>query len=30
MITTEAMVDDAPKKDEPAIPAGDGMGVMDF
>lgn len=33
MITTEAMVADAPKKDEPAMPAGGGvggMGGMDF
>ncbi|AMV06763.1 chaperonin GroEL [Xanthomonas citri] len=30
MITTEAMVADAPKKDEPALPAGGGMGGMDF
>ncbi|WP_040145403.1 chaperonin GroEL [Xanthomonas citri] len=28
MITTEAMVADAPKKDEPALPAGGGMGGM--
>ena len=30
MITTEAMVAEAPKKDEPAKPAGRGMGGMDF
>ena len=32
MITTEAMVAEAPKKDEPAMPAGGmgGMGGMDF
>ncbi|KGT52094.1 chaperonin GroEL [Xanthomonas phaseoli pv. phaseoli] len=30
MITTEAMVADAPKKDEPVMPAGGGMGGMDF
>ncbi|AOD16149.1 chaperonin GroEL [Xanthomonas fragariae] len=28
MITTEAMVADAPKKDEPALPSGGGMGGM--
>ncbi|PPT99547.1 chaperonin GroEL [Xanthomonas arboricola pv. arracaciae] len=28
MITTEAMVADAPKKDEPALPGGGGMGGM--
>ncbi len=28
MITTEAMVADSPKKDEPALPAGGGMGGM--
>ncbi|GHH53258.1 MULTISPECIES: chaperonin GroEL [Gammaproteobacteria] len=28
MITTEAMVAEAPKKDEPALPAGGGMGGM--
>jgi chaperonin GroEL len=28
MITTEAMVADAPKKDEPAMPGGGGMGGM--
>ncbi len=30
MITTEAMVAEAPKKDEPAMPGGGGMGGMDF
>jgi chaperonin GroEL len=30
LITTEAMVADRPKKDEPAMPAGGGMGGMDF
>jgi len=30
MITTEAMVADLPKKDEPAMPAGGGMGGMDM
>ena len=30
MITTEAMVAELPKKDEPAMPAGGGMGGMDF
>ena len=30
MITTEAMVTDAPKKDEPMMPPGGGMGGMDF
>ncbi|MGI1662623.1 chaperonin GroEL [Palleronia sp. KMU-117] len=30
LITTEAMVADKPKKDEPAMPAGGGMGGMDF
>jgi chaperonin GroEL len=29
-ITTEVIVADAPKKDEPAMPAGGGMGGMDF
>ena len=28
MITTEAMVAEAPKKDEPAMPPGGGMGGM--
>ena len=30
MITTEAMVAELPKKDEPAMPGGGGMGGMDF
>jgi chaperonin GroEL len=30
LITTEAMVADRPKKDEPAMPPGGGMGGMDF
>jgi chaperonin GroEL len=30
MITTEAMVAEMPKKDEPAMPPGGGMGGMDF
>ena len=30
LITTEAMIADKPKKDAPAMPAGGGMGGMDF
>ena len=30
IVTTEAMVGELPKKDEPAMPAGGGMGGMDF
>ena len=30
MITTEAIVAEAPKKDAPAAPGGRGMGDMDF
>jgi chaperonin GroEL len=30
LITTEAMVAEAPKKESPAMPGGGGMGGMDF
>ena len=30
MITTEAMVAETPKKKDPAMPSGGGMGGMDY